>query len=452
MTAQPVSFVALEGTLSDEDRPAEHPEQPRLSERERLEALVNERTADLEQSKEMFRLMAESTRAIPFILHLETGCFSYIGGQAFAETGIDRQEWHQHGALDHLIPRQTNKDTRRFLDGCEEGAFEFVAALTLRDGGCREMRWTGTCDRLNDLRRLRGLMLDITELRRLSRELAAAQKLESLGRLASGVAHEINTPVQFVTDNINFIQTSVADLTEVLSACRQLQCAVREGGDAGSAVAVAEEVQGRVDLDYLMKEIPQAIAASVEGLNRIAMIVKSMKSFAHPDQTRKSPADLKQAILSTLIIAANEYKYVADVETILAELPTVQCYLGEINQVMLNLIVNASHAIADVFKVSGQRGRITIRTRLLGEQVEISIQDTGTGIPIAVREKIFDPFFTTKEVGRGTGQGLALAQSVIAKMHGGTLHFETAIGRGTTFFIRIPVLESGTEASPDVAA
>jgi two-component system NtrC family sensor kinase len=179
----------------------------------------------------------------------------------------------------------------------------------------------------------------------------------------------------------------------------------------------------------------------LEGLERIATIVRSMKEFAHPDQAAMTLADLNQAIKSTLVIAHNEYKYVASVETDFGELPPVPCYLGEINQVVLNLLVNAAHAISDVVKDSGAMGKLTVRTRFDANEVEIAIGDTGTGIPEVAREKVFDPFFTTKEVGKGTGQGLAIAHSVIVKKHGGTLRFESECGKGTKFFIRLPVGE-----------
>jgi len=178
-----------------------------------------------------------------------------------------------------------------------------------------------------------------------------------------------------------------------------------------------------------------------------------MKEFAHPDQAQKSLADLNQAIRSTLVIANNEYKYVAELDTHFSDLPPVPCHLGEINQVILNLLVNASHAIADVVKDTGSLGKITVRTRLDGDAVEISIGDTGTGIPEAARNKIFEPFFTTKEIGKGTGQGLAIARSVVVNKHGGTLRFETVGGKGTTFFIRLPINEpSGTADAHQAAA
>jgi len=260
-----------------------------------------------------------------------------------------------------------------------------------------------------------------------------------VGRLAAGVAHEINTPVQFVSDNVQFVRTSLPDIAAVVRGYRNLQQAVQSGGDIGAAARLAAEAEEAADLDYVLENAPLAIESSIDGLGRIATIVRSMKEFAHPDQGEKKFADLNQAIRSTLVIAHNEYKYVAEIDTQFDDLPAVPCFLGEINQVILNLLVNASHAIADVVKDSGGLGKITVRTRLDGDAVEISIADTGTGIPVAARDKIFDPFFTTKEVGKGTGQGLAIARSVVVNKHGGTLRFETECGQGTTFFLRLPL-------------
>ena len=159
--------------------------------------------------------------------------------------------------------------------------------------------------------------------------------------------------------------------------------------------------------------------------------------------------DINQAIRSTLVIATNEYRYVAEIETDFAEIPPGNCYAGEINQVVLNLIVNAAHAIGDAVKGTADKGRIRVSTRVLDDQVEIAIADSGKGIPLEVRSRIFDPFFTTKEVGKGTGQGLAIARTVVVEKHGGTLHFETELGRGTTFFIRLPI--DGTASSSAAA-
>jgi two-component system NtrC family sensor kinase len=404
-----------------------------------LETAVEERTRELEQSREMFRLMAESTNAVPFTLDLTRGCFTYIGAQWVADSGIPESQWKEPGALDIVVPRQTNLAIRQRFDGCEDGRFEFVAAFAQTNGNRTEVRWTGTCETLAGAKVLRGLMLDITEVRRLGRELAAAQKLESVGRLAAGVAHEINTPVQFVSDNVQFVRTSMTDVAAVIQSYRQLKDATQSSGDVVAAVRRANEAERAADLDYILQNAPLALESSIEGLGRIATIVRSMKEFAHPDQAQKTFADLNQAIRSTLVIANNEYKHVAELGTQFDELPVIPCFLGEINQVVLNLLVNASHAISDVVKDSGSLGKLHVRTRLDGAEVEISISDTGTGIPESARHTIFDPFFTTKEVGKGTGQGLAMARNVIVNKHGGTLRFESECGKGTTFFIRLPI-------------
>jgi len=417
-----------------------------------LTSLLGRMSWYLEQSREMFRLMAESTNAIPFTLDLTRSCFTYIGAQAIVDSGLSESHWKVPGALDAVVPRTTNHEIRQRFDECRIGPFEFVTPLAQRNGRRTEVRWTGTCQMVKGTKYLRGLMLDVSELRRLGRELAAAQKLESVGRLAAGVAHEINTPVQFVADNVEFVRSSMNDVAAVIGAYRALTHAVRAEGDVATAARRAGEAETAADIDYIMENVPPALSSSLEGLGRIATIVRSMKEFAHPDQAQKMSADLNQAIRSTLVIAHNEYKYLAELSTEFGDLPLVPCYLGEINQVILNLIVNAAHAISDVVKDSGILGKITVRTRLDGDAVEISISDTGTGIPESARDKIFDPFFTTKVVGKGTGQGLAIAHSVVVKKHGGALRFATESGQGTTFFIRLPVAAGAAELLEKAAA
>jgi signal transduction histidine kinase len=190
----------------------------------------------------------------------------------------------------------------------------------------------------------------------------------------------------------------------------------------------------------LKTEIPKALEQSLDGVRRVATIVRSMKEFSHVDRnSQKASADLNKALESTLIVARNELKYVADVETNYGDIPAVFCHLGDLNQVFLNLLINAAHAIGDAVKGTTKKGRIGVTTRRDGDSIEVSVSDTGTGIPETVRDKIFDPFFTTKEVGKGTGQGLALARAVVVEKHGGTLTFETEMGKGTTFCIRLPL-------------
>jgi signal transduction histidine kinase len=269
-------------------------------------------------------------------------------------------------------------------------------------------------------------------------ELRQAQKLEAVGRLASGVAHEINTPVQFVSDSIHFLRDAMRDLIGTLEKLRLLRRAVSASGTFVEEAAAASEAEEAADLDYLFENGPKAVERSLEGLKRVTTIVKSMKEFAHPDTAEMITIDLNQAIESTLVIARNEYKYVADVETVFGVLPPVVCHAGEVNQAVLNIIVNAAHAIEELVKKTEKRGSISIKTSVEGEQVVVAISDTGGGIPETIRDRIFDPFFTTKEVGKGTGQGLAIARSVVVDKHGGELSLISEVGKGTTFFIRLP--------------
>jgi PAS domain S-box-containing protein len=279
---------------------------------------------------------------------------------------------------------------------------------------------------------------DVTDRRALERQLALAQRLESLGQLAAGVAHEMNTPIQFVCDNVRFLQEAHAELSRLLAAYRALlgDPAVTVPEDRRGALAAAEET---MELAYLLEEAPRAAAQSLEGLERVAAIVRALRHLAHPDHGAMVPVDLNQAVLTTLVMARNEIKRVAEVETDLAELPPVTGHPGALKHALLNLVVNAAHAVGDRLAATGARGRIGIRSRTVGDHVELAISDTGTGIPEAIRHRVFDPFFTTKPVGRGTGQGLAIARSVVVERHGGTLSFESEEGRGTTFYLRLPV-------------
>jgi PAS domain S-box-containing protein len=274
---------------------------------------------------------------------------------------------------------------------------------------------------------------DIAEM-----ELRQAQKLESVGRLASGIAHEINTPIQFVGDNTRFLEDSFVSLKTLLGKFGELRDAAASGTVSPDLLREVQRTEEESDFAYLREEIPRAITQTMEGVDRVATIVRAMKEFAHPESKEMALADLNKAIRGTIAVARNEWKYVAEVETDFADLPLVICNVGDLNQVFLNLLVNAAHAIADMAKGDG-KGRITIRTAPEGDKIHISIADSGSGIPESIRTRIFDPFFTTKEVGRGTGQGLAIARSVIVERHKGTLTFESEVGKGTTFHIRLPV-------------
>ena len=281
---------------------------------------------------------------------------------------------------------------------------------------------------------------DITDRLTLEHQLLQAQKLESVGQLAAGIAHEINTPTQYIGDNVRFLKEAFHDLEGVRASYERLLAAAQNNAVSGETVQEVMDRLQHADANYLFEEIPKAIDQSLEGVTRVAKIVGAMKEFSHPGTKDKTQLDLNHAIECTLTVARNEWKYVAELETEFdPSLPRIACQPGEFNQVILNLIVNAAHAIADVVGKDGsKKGTIKVQTRNCKDWAEIRIHDTGTGIPDSVRARVFDPFFTTKEIGKGTGQGLAIARSVVVDKHGGTIHFETAEGRGTTFVIRLP--------------
>jgi len=286
---------------------------------------------------------------------------------------------------------------------------------------------------------------EISELRRLQRQLAQAQKLESVGQLAAGIAHEINTPIQYIGDNAEFLNGAFRDLSRLLAPHAEIVEALRSGPNPELADRL-DRIQVEADVDYLYQEVPKAIVQLSEGVQQVARIVRAMKEFSHPGSADMVLLDINRGIESTILISKNEWKYVAEMVTDLdPELPAVPCLAGEFNQVVLNLIMNAAHAIADVMKSSGRKGEIRVSTRCNGPWAELRVADTGTGIPEAIHSKVFDPFFTTKEVGKGTGQGLSIAHAVIVKKHGGKISFETKCGSGTTFLVQLPLARTEGE-------
>ncbi len=282
-------------------------------------------------------------------------------------------------------------------------------------------------------------LLDMTDLRKaeterldLERDLVKAQKLESLGTLASGVAHEINTPIQFIGDNIRFAQDAVNDLASLLKLHMDATASI-----SADEAARLEEAKADCDLDFLLTELPDALGQTLSGVEQVARIVQAIRQFSHPEKDKLAPVELNELIDTTLTVARNQWKYVAELELDLAtDLPPVLCQRGGIEQVVLNMVVNAAHAIEAC--ETGEAGVIAIRTRRDGDEAVIEIADSGQGIPDDIRARIFDPFFTTKEVGRGTGQGLAIAFSIV-KNHTGRIECESKVGVGTTFRVCLPI-------------
>jgi PAS domain S-box-containing protein len=290
----------------------------------------------------------------------------------------------------------------------------------------------------------RGTVRDISDRKAEEEELTQSKKMESIGQLAAGVAHEINTPSQYVSDNTHFLMEAFQDIEQILNNYQNLLESVKTGQSTDRMVETLESENEKLDLAYLREEIPLSIKQSLEGLGSISKIVNAMREFSHPGSQDKKHVDINKAIESTITVARNEWKYVADMETELdANIPPTPCFLGEFNQVMLNMVINAVHAIKDALgENSADKGKIKITTHKNASWTEVKISDTGSGIPHAIQHKIFDPFFTTKNAGMGTGQGLALAYNSIVKKHKGSITFESEIGRGTTFLIRLPYGDS----------
>lgn len=275
---------------------------------------------------------------------------------------------------------------------------------------------------------------EVATRERLEKDLRLAQKLESIGQLAAGVAHEINTPMQYIGDNVAFLSRAFAKVLEHMEVARR----AASGETAHSleeARTLLETSKTQLKLDFLLKNVPKALGDAQAGIEHVSAIVQAMKSFAHVDQDEKALGDINRALADTLIVAQNEYKAVAKVETDLGPLPPFLCFQGRLNQVFLNLIVNAAHAIGETRRSDGL---IRVVSRCDAGVVTVTISDNGSGIPLKIQHQVFDPFFTTKPVGKGTGQGLSLARDIVTA-HGGTLSFETRPGEGTDFFVRLPL-------------
>lgn len=360
---------------------------------------------------------------------LGTGAEAMVGLH-ISQCGID---WDWDKILDGIIHSRYHKIPTRVDDiGFQrpDGEKRYLG-LTVNPLNCDE----------NNILGLTIIGADITDRKKVESQLQQSHKMEAIGQLAAGIAHEINTPVQFVGDNTRFFQDSFDDLIQVIKKQQEALAAARSNSLTDELIEETEQLIEEIDLEYLEEEIPQAIEHSLKGVERIAKIVQAMKIFAHPGMVAKESVDINQEIEKTITITRNEWKYVADLKTDFEEsLPLVPIFRAEFNQVILNMIVNAAHAIAEKNEDNQSgKGTIHIRTIHEGDQAKICISDTGAGIPEEIRHKIFDLFFTTKEPGKGTGQGLAISHSVIVKKHNGTLTLESQEDKGTTFIIGLPL-------------
>jgi len=280
-----------------------------------------------------------------------------------------------------------------------------------------------------------GVIADISERKAREIENQHAQRMEALGRLSAGIAHEINTPIQFVGDNTRFLAESYETMLKLLLAYREVLDIDTGNLSWAERWEILQRAEKDADVAYLTAEVPSAVRQSLDGVERVASLVRAMKTFSHPGHAEQAPADINEALTATVTVARNQIKYVADVVLDLGELPPVICEIGDLNQVFLNMIVNAADAIEE----TGKHGEIKVVSRVDGDSVVIAITDSGKGVPESMRLKIFEPFFTTKDVGRGTGQGLALARAVVQDKHAGFVSVDSEVGVGSTFTIRIPI-------------
>lgn len=412
-----------------------------ITERKRAEEMIR-------ASEERYREIFENASDILFTTSLE-GQFTSLNRAGRQLLGYSCEEITQLNIRQLVDPQywdRVNRTHTRLLQGNSDVANE--VEVHTKDGRRALLEvHQRLISREGTPLGMQAIARDITGRDVAEMELRQAQKLESVGRLASGIAHEINTPIQFVGDNTRFVQESFGCLEKLLKKYRELRDAAAAGTLHPGFAEELRRLEEESDYDFLVEEIPKALSQTLEGVTRVATIVRAMKDFAHPDDREMAAADLNLALLSTLTVARNELKYVADVETDLGEIPPVVCSVGDMNQVFLNLLVNAAHAIGDVVKGTGQKGKIRVHTSSDGQAVLISIADTGGGIPEGIRNRVFDPFFTTKEVGRGTGQGLAIARSVVVDRHKGSLTFDSELGKGTTFYIRLNISSDSGETA-----
>lgn len=415
--------------------------------RRELEQLVSDRLAHEEWNQSLLEAVAEG-----IITTTKDGLILSRNRAAADMFGLP-QESDSREYIDQLLPKGiTNAPFRKFISN---NIMKFPIAMLEGTGRRTDGSWFPLELSISALQQTERriyivIVRDIsarveaeTHRKKMEIQLRQAQKLESIGQLAAGIAHEINTPTQFVSDNTYFLKESLGDLLKLcdLQARALEELSPRDKTSSSRSADKIAAFASEIAFTQLKTDIPLAIEQSLDGLQRITRIVRAMKDFSHPGTDKKTLVNINKALASTIDVSRNEWKYHAELVTDFdPALPLLNCLPGELNQAFLNIIVNAAHAIADA--VRGQpekKGVITVTTRGSDSMVEITIGDTGNGIPEDILPRIFDPFFTTKEVGKGTGQGLAIAYSAIVDKHGGTINVTTNQGQGTIFHINLPI-------------
>jgi PAS domain S-box-containing protein len=389
----------------------------------RTEQIVVDRTEDLGRSEARKSAVLEHAFDAIFVAD-EHGLITDINPAAEKIFGLRRSE--ANGALlDRFVRRGSAKaaETRYETSATRADGTDFPAEVTrsrIRVGN-------ETVETV--------FVRDLTDRRELEAKLAHAQKMETIGGMSAGIAHEINTPNQYIGDNVRFLDTAFGELKNTLELHRKISEEAQSGRVSNDALAMLEDLDPS-ETDYLLEEVPKATRAALEGVERVETIVHAMRNFAHPGIGSYEDVDLNEVIRNAVTLARNEWKYVSEVQFDLEpNLPTIEGRSGEIGQVIVNMVVNAAHAVSD--RPMGE-GQIRISTRATARGIRVEIEDNGKGIPSEVLPRIFEPFFTTKGVGIGTGQGLAIAHSVVVNRQRGDIKVESVPGEGTRFMLQFP--------------
>ncbi len=399
----------------------------------------------LAASEERFRLLAENSTDM-ISKHTADGVYQYVSPACRSLLGMEPGDLTGHSIFEFCHDNDLDDVHGRFAGIVKHGD-STTLKYRIRKKDMLYTWFETTFTALPNaepgkISEIQAASRDITQRLLLEEELNQSHKMEAIGVLAAGIAHEINTPIQFIGHNTRFVSESV---DEILQFVRESRDHVNPGDMDNTAeiLPALRESLNQFNLEYFLDQIPRALNENLEGIDRVVTIISAMKEFSHTgqEQQRKVAFDLNRALQNAAILARNEIKYVADIEFhLIPNLPLISCYANDLNQVFLNLLVNAAHAIADKVDTSiGERGIISATSRVGGEAIEISIADSGSGIPTEIQDRIFEPFFTTKDIGKGTGMGLSLAHDIVVKKHGGRLSFKTELGHGTCFTISLPI-------------
>ncbi|MEM9133826.1 MAG: ATP-binding protein [Actinomycetota bacterium] len=439
------------------------------TENKALEEMIEEKTRSLYLAQESLRQSSDDLANVLFsiqsavVITSASGRIATIGGTTAELTGRSTMDLHglpvselfsfDDAEIDEATDHEFGTGGPLECEMIKADGRSFPVLLAWSDLTSRSDADAGSPGSVPVERRKRGpgssagaagrvyMATDVSERRRLEVELRHAQRMEAIGQLAAGVAHEINTPVQFVGDSIDFLGDVVDDLVKLVTEHRTLRSEMADDPVHAARCAQLMELEDDLDFEFLVQEVPKALTRTRGGIERITTIVGAMRQFSHTSGSSLMPTDVNEVIDNTLVVTAGQTKYVAEITKDLQPVPQVMADPGDLGQVLINLLVNACDAIDAKRGDDDRLGAITIATRTVDDGLHIIITDDGGGIPEDAQDHVFEPFFTTKDVGEGTGQGLSLCHNIVCKTHDGTIGFEVEPGVGTTFTVWLPSIE-----------